>query len=95
MLMCKAIGFIVVFALWQANGSPIPEKSDIERTKSMKSIKRSLCNYFSNPAQEDFAFFSNPEPPSSYWINLRSLRNRCRYFEEPSQKYSVWDLTRK
>lgn len=89
----QVICLLVVIAVLQVNGNPVPEKTD--RASSLKAMKRSLCNYFANPTLDNYALLSIPVSSSGYLINLRPLRNRCRYFKKPTQKHSVWDLTRK
>lgn len=104
MSMWQVMCLFLLLVIFQANGNPIPDKVEknqvIRKAYEMKlkiSKRDYLCNYYSNPIYDEYAFLNIPSL-AGYLINVRGLRQRCnegRYFEEPAQKYSVWDLTRK
>lgn len=101
MLPWQIISFVILLVVWLVNGNPLPVKTEndvkVEQATTSRLIRRIqndyLCNYYASPAYDQSLVFS-PLSSSSYRISLRAIRERCRYLEEPSQKYSVWDLVR-
>lgn len=101
--MWPVICLVVASMTLVAYGNPIASKAEISeiiiepKVKPVKITKREyLCNYFSNPTLDEYAFLSLS--PTGFLINLRVLRERCntgRYFKGSSQRYSTWDLSRK
>lgn len=96
----RIICIVVLFMILQTNGNPLTEKTSEEKPQEafnsnlIRRIRNDyVCNYYANPSYDQYDFYS-PLSSTGYLISLRSLREQCRYFEEPSQKYSVWDLVR-
>lgn len=59
-------------------------------SSSLRSLRRSQNYYLCGDRNSFF-----PLASFDYSLDLRQLRQRCRYFEEPWQKYTTWDLARR
>lgn len=101
MLLWRIINFVILYMVLGINGNPLAEKTSERNAEAQRALiskllirrikNNYLCRYYANPAYEQY-FSSSPLTSTDYLINLRSLRARC--LEQPSQKYSVWDLVR-
>lgn len=94
------VPLLLLFLFSGIKGNPIPEDGESEHevgtqaedamtlSQSAKRIqKRSPC-YYLQPM-----YNTGDDGGDDYLYALR--RGRCRYFYEPKQKYSTWDLVRK
>lgn len=102
MMSWQIISLVILLVVLLIKGNPLEvSEKESEKIKNQKNISKLirriedkyLCNYYAYPSYDQNDFLS-PLSSSDYLFSLRIIRQRCRYFVEPSQKYSVWDLVR-
>lgn len=102
MLSWQIISLLILLVVLLTKGNPLKvserESEKSENPKKLSKLIRKiennyLCNYYANPSYDQYAFFS-PLSSTDYLFSVSTIRQRCRYLVEPTQKYSVWDLVR-
>lgn len=107
MTLWKIIYIIVLYILSEITSNPIPDNRNNKKMSDRKWFD--LFTSRTRPVQlyGDYYLCKNYGKPYDLYDYLYSIPgtddifesqitpNRCRYLEEPPQKYTVWDLTRK